>query len=218
MDHGGVVIDYYGDGLAAMWNAPTDCPGHADRAVQAAIAMQNELPAINSAWADKLGGLVRLGIGVNTGRAQIGNSGSQRRLKYGPRGHAVNLTSRVEAATKVLGVPCLLTGATRAALSGGVQVRRICRARLTGMAEGVEIFELPAFSDLSTWLTQRQRYEAALLFYEQERAADCRAACRAMLDEFGPNDGPTKWLLKQAETRLADTDATFDPVFAVETK
>jgi adenylate cyclase len=218
MDHGGVVIDYYGDGLAAMWNAPTDCPGHADRAVNAALAMQNELPAINSAWAEKLGGLVRLGIGVNTGRAQIGNSGSQRRLKYGPRGHAVNLTSRVEAATKVLGVPCLLTGATRAALSGSVQVRRICRARLTGMTEGVELFELPAIGELSTWLTQRERYEAALLLYEQEQAAACRAACRAMLDELGPIDGPTKWLLKQAEARLADADATFDPVFAVETK
>ena len=37
MDHGGVVIDYYGDGLAAMWNAPTDVPQHADRAVQAAV-------------------------------------------------------------------------------------------------------------------------------------------------------------------------------------
>ena len=218
MDHGGVVIDYYGDGLAAMWNAPTDCSGHADRAVQAAIAMQNELPAINSAWAEKLGGLVRLGIGVNTGRAQIGNSGSQRRLKYGPRGHAVNLTSRVEAATKVLGVPCLLTGATRVALSTGIQVRRVCRARLTGMTEGVDLFELPAFSDLTAWQKLREHYEEALALYEHEQPADCRAACRVILEEFGPNDGPAKWLLKQSEERLADVDATFDPVFAVETK
>jgi adenylate cyclase len=201
-----------------MWNAPTDCPGHADRAVQAAIAVQNELPAINSAWAEKLGGLVRLGIGINTGRAQIGNSGSQRRLKYGPRGHAVNLTSRVEAATKILGVPCLLTGATRSALSGGIQLRRICRARLTGMTEGVDLYELPAIGELASWQQLRQRYEEALALYEQERPTDCRAACQAILAEFGDSDGPTKWLLKQADLRLADADATFDPVFAVETK
>jgi adenylate cyclase len=218
MDHGGVVIDYYGDGLAAMWNAPTDCPGHADLAVQAALAMQNELPAINSAWAEKLGGLVRLGIGLNTGRAQIGNSGSRRRLKYGPRGHAVNLTSRVEAATKVLGVSCLLTGATRRALNTSPPLRRLCRARLTGMREVVELCEVASFSDHPTWLRQRDQYEAALALYEQERAGECLVACRALQTEFGTSDGPTNWLLQQAERRIAAADATFDPVFAVETK
>src|SRR5262249_52486127 len=90
MDHRGVVIDYYGDGLAAMWNAPTEVPQHADLAVQAAAAMIGELPTINSHWKERLGGEIRLGMGLNTGRAQVGNSGSQRRLKYGPRGHTVN--------------------------------------------------------------------------------------------------------------------------------
>ncbi|HMC11180.1 MAG TPA: adenylate/guanylate cyclase domain-containing protein, partial [Pirellulaceae bacterium] len=58
MDHSGVVIDYYGDGLAAMWNAPTDVQQHADKAVEAALAMVNELPAINTQWAERLGGLI----------------------------------------------------------------------------------------------------------------------------------------------------------------
>jgi adenylate cyclase len=218
MDHGGVVIDYYGDGLAAMWNAPTETPQHADRAIEAALAMQNELPGINSQWAEKLGGVVRLGIGLHTGKAQVGNSGSRRRLKYGPRGHAVNLTSRVEAATKVLGVPCLLTGATRAALSKLPPVRRVCRARLTGMIEAVELFELAAFSDHPTWLAQREKYEAALTHYEKKRVEECLAACRAIQEQFGAADGPTNWLLKQAETRLAAGEEPFDPVFTVETK
>ena len=218
MDHGGVVIDYYGDGLAAMWNAPTDSLQHADRAVEAALAMQNELPAINSQWAEKLGGVIRLGIGLHSGKAQVGNSGSRRRLKYGPRGHAVNLTSRVEAATKVLGVPCLLTGATRAFLNKPTPVRRVCRARLTGMTEAVELFELAAFSDHPTWVAQREKYEAALALYEKRRPEECLAACRAIQEEFGASDGPTSWLLKQAEARLAAGDTPFDPVFAVETK
>lgn len=218
MDHGGVVIDYYGDGLAAMWNAPTETPQHADRAIEAALAMQNELPAINSQWAEKLGGVVRLGIGLHTGKAQVGNSGSRRRLKYGPRGHAVNLTSRVEAATKVFGVPCLLTGATRAALNRLTPLRRVCRARLTGMTEAVELFELAAFSDHPTWLAQREKYEAALSLYEKRRIAECLAACRAIQEQFGTGDGPTNWLLKQAETSHAAPDAPFDSVFTVETK
>jgi len=218
MDQGGVVIDYYGDGLAAMWNAPTDMPQHADRALAAALGMLAELPAINTQWAEKLGGLVRLGVGVHSGRAQIGNSGSKRRLKYGPRGHAVNLTSRVEAATKVLGVSCLVTGAVQRALTGKTPLRRVCRARLTGMREAVELFELPAGSDLARWEALRPRYEAALALFEQDRAQECLAACRALIEEFGAGDGPTSWLMKQCEGRLAALDATFDPVFAVETK
>jgi adenylate cyclase len=218
MDHGGVVIDYYGDGLAAMWNAPTEAPQHADRAVQAALAMLNELPAINSHWAEKLGGQIRLGVGINTGKAQVGNSGSKRRLKYGPRGHAVNLTSRVEAATKVLGVPCLITGATQAALAKPVPLRRVCRARLTGMVDAVDLYELAAFSDHVAWLKQREKYETALALYEQKRPGECLAACKAIQQELGTSDGPTNWLIKQAEKCVTTEDATFDPVFAVETK
>src|SRR5207253_3197667 len=141
-----------GDGLAAMWNAPTDLPQHADQAVNAAVAMMNELPAINSQWAERLGGIIRLGVGLNTGRAQVGNSGSRRRFKYGPRGHAVNLTSRVEAATKVLGVTGLLTATTRGALTLNLALRRVCRARLTGLVEPVDLFELPAPGQDAQWL------------------------------------------------------------------
>lgn len=217
MDHGGVVIDYYGDGLAAMWNAPADVPQHADRALAAAVAMHSELPHINSQWAERLGGILRLGLGIHSGRAQVGNSGSQRRLKYGPRGHAVNLTSRVEAATKVFGVAGLLTGPTRSALVGAYDLRRVCTARLTGMSEPVELYELPPARDLVAWSDRRTSYDAALALYEANQIADCTAACDALLRTF-PTDGPTKWLLARAEQRLACSDTPFDPVFTVETK
>ena len=218
MDHGGVVIDYYGDGLAAMWNAPAEVPQHADKAVEAALAMASELPAINSQWAERLGGIVRLGIGIHTGRAQVGNSGSRRRLKYGPRGHAVNLTSRVEAATKVFGVSCLLTAATHEQLTIDLPLRRLCKARLTGMVEAVDLYELPTAGDAPSWAPRRERYEAALALYEQNAIAECRDACCALLNELGDSDGPTKWLLARAQQRLAAADEPFEPVFAVETK
>lgn len=218
MDHGGVVIDYYGDGLAAMWNAPTDMQQHADHAVEAALAMINELPAINTQWAERLGGIIRLGIGIHTGRAQVGNSGSKRRMKYGPRGHAVNLTSRVEAATKVFGVTCLLTAATRQQLKMDFPLRRICKARLTGMTEAVDLFEISPAVKQPTWPLQKQRYEAALALYEQNKMPECQQACQAILEELGDFDAPSKWLLARAQQRLAAPDGPFDPVFSVETK
>jgi adenylate cyclase len=218
MDHGGVVIDYYGDGLAAMWNAPTDQPQHADLAAQAALAMLAELPDLNAAWEAKLEARIRLGIGLHTGLAQVGNSGSRRRLKYGPRGHAVNLTSRIETATKVVGAACLLSAATNAALAIAVPRRRVCRAQLSGMADPVDLYELPANASDPTWPERCERYEAALALWEQERAEQCLQACQRMREEFGPDDGPLEWLTAKALERAADNSSAFVSVFSVETK
>ena len=217
MDHGGVVIDYYGDGLAAMWNAPTSEPRHADRAAQAALAMIDELQAINGRWAEKLGSSIRLGIGLNTGTAQVGNSGSKRRLKYGPRGHSVNLTSRVEAATKVLGATCLMTGSTNAALTASLPRRRICRVRLPGLAEPVELFELSPDKSADARAAHFKGYEAALDLWERDQAAECLKACLE-LQQIDPDDGPTRFLLSRAEQRIEAGSAPFDPALSIETK
>jgi len=176
------------------------------------------LPGINTQWAERLGGIIRLGVGIHTGRAQVGNSGSRRRLKYGPRGHSVNLTSRVEAATKVFGISCLMTAATRQQLKNDFPLRRICKARLTGMTEANDLFELSAASNQPTWPLVRLRYEAALALYEANEIAKCKQACQDMLEEFGDGDAPTKWLLARAEQRQSASDTPFDPVFSVETK
>jgi adenylate cyclase len=218
MDYGGVVIDYYGDGLAAMWNAPTDQPQHADLAAEAALAMLGELPRLNEAWEEKLGSRIRLGIGLHTGKAQVGNSGSQRRLKYGPRGHAVNLASRVEAATKSLRAACLLTASTEAALSIAVPRRRVCRAQLTGLAEPVDLFELPAAADDRTWKDRCDKYALALARWEEERVDDCLVILRNLQSEYGRNDGPVEWLAAKAEERGVDSSSPLMRVFAVETK
>jgi adenylate cyclase len=200
MDRQGVVIDYYGDGVAAMWNAPTDVPDHADQAVAAALDMLSDLPAINSQWAERLGGLIRLGVGLHTGPAQVGNSGSRRRLKYGPRGHAVNLTSRIEAATKVLGVPCLVSETTTALLSQNWPLRRIGRVRLTGMAEPVTLFELGLCpEEPAAWDARKAAYEQAVAQFEAGQTAAALQAALQLQQAF-PQDGPTRWLLTQLRT------------------
>ena len=111
-DEKGVVIDYYGDGIAAFWNAPITQLDHAQLACDAALRMLKTLPDINAKWAHQLGQFLRIGIGINTGPALVGNSGSKRRIKYGPRGSTVNMASRIESATKSIGVPLLVSAST----------------------------------------------------------------------------------------------------------
>ena len=118
VEYGGVIVDYAGDGILAMWNAPAKQPDHAVRACRAGLAMLGELPALNARWGDEAAGSLAMGIGINTGEALVGNTGSKRKFKYGPHGHPVNLASRVQDATKKLGLPLLITASTRDRLPG----------------------------------------------------------------------------------------------------
>jgi adenylate cyclase len=144
LQEGGTIIDYYGDGLSAMWNAPCDQANHAERACRAALAMQERIAAIDEQWRTTLGAPLRMGVGVHTGRAQVGNAGSRRKLKYGPRGLTVNIASRIEQATKRLGVPVVVSRATQKRLGDGFTSTRLCRAKLRGAPTRVALYSISA--------------------------------------------------------------------------
>jgi adenylate cyclase len=118
---GGTVDKYIGDGLMAFWNAPLDVPGHANNACRAALAMIELIPRIDARMkaeteaAGKKHIPVRIGIGLNTGNVFVGNMGSEQRFDYSIIGDAVNVTARLESATKDFGIPILVSEGTRSA-------------------------------------------------------------------------------------------------------
>jgi adenylate cyclase len=142
MSHGGVIVDYAGDGILAMWNAPVPQEDHVARACRAALAMLGELPGLNTQWTATVGTPLALGIGVNTGMAQVGNTGSSRKLKYGPHGLTVNLASRVQDATKRVGAPLLISPAVKERLPTSFQTRPVGAVTLAGISEPVMLHEL----------------------------------------------------------------------------
>jgi adenylate cyclase len=119
LDHGGTVDKYMGDAIMAFWNAPLDDAEHARNSAIAALAMRAELAKLNERWQAKAAGenktfpVVRFGIGLNTGVCCVGNLGSTRRFDYSAIGDDVNVASRLEGATKFLGVDIAANGATR---------------------------------------------------------------------------------------------------------
>jgi len=219
LKHGGIIIDYYGDGLAAMWNAPLDQVDHAILACRAALAMQAELPAISSLWQDRLGKPLQIGVGVNSGPARVGNAGSRMRLKYGPRGHTVNVSSRIEGATKYLGVPVLIAGSTQRLLGEEFLTRRVCQVRAVGLEGNVELFELRSATQDSNWLRLRQIYEPALASYE---AGKFEAALQLIqtieADAALQSDGPMRMLQKLTCEAIEDPPEKFDPAFKLDGK
>jgi adenylate cyclase len=214
----GVVVDYSGDGLMAMWNAPADQPDHAAKACRAALGMLADLPQLDAEWQGRLGGPLRLGIGLNTGPALCGNIGSRYKFKYGALGHAVNLASRVEGATKQLGVPLLITGPTREKLGDGFAARRLCRARVVGIEGAVDLYELHAEGAAPEWQAWRDGYEQGLALFE---AGDWRGTCRALYPLLPHQETPDVTcllLMGRALEALQSPPERFDGIIELSSK
>ena len=100
MNNGGTIDKYMGDCIMAFWNAPLDCPNHAEMAVKTSIECAKETAKLKQEFKDKGLPEINIGSGVNTGTCIVGNMGSDMRFDYSVIGDAVNLAARLEAATR----------------------------------------------------------------------------------------------------------------------
>lgn len=109
--HNGALDKFIGDAIMAYWGAPVATDDDADRAVRAALDMQDQLHALNVRWAAAGRPMLHAGIGINLGDAFVGNIGSPRRLEYTLIGDTVNLASRLCGLAR--GGETLITDAVR---------------------------------------------------------------------------------------------------------
>jgi len=179
----GVLVDYLGDELMAMWGAPIAQADHAQLACQAAHRMMGALPDISERWRNQLGTEVKLGIGINSGIARVGNTGSRQKFKYGPLGDTVNVASRVQGATKYLGADCLMTGSTLENLESPPPNRRLARVRVVNIEQPVELYEL-ACTEQSDWLVRCQRYAEVLQSLEKRDLGTARQLAERLALDF----------------------------------
>jgi adenylate cyclase len=112
--HNGALDKFIGDSIMAYWGAPVASDDDADRAVRAAMDMQDQLHALNVRWAAAGRPMLHAGIGINLGDAFVGNIGSPRRLEYTLIGDTVNLASRLCGLAR--GGETLVSDAVRAEL------------------------------------------------------------------------------------------------------
>lgn len=143
----GTIDKYLGDGLMAYWNAPIDTPDHASLACAAALEMVATIPRIDAemaGWARaerRPHTTVAIGVGVNTGRAFVGNMGSEQRFDYSMVGDPINVAARLEAATKEFGVPIIVSEETRQRAKG-FRFAPLGRVALKGRAEAALVHAL----------------------------------------------------------------------------
>ncbi|HEY2962709.1 MAG TPA: adenylate/guanylate cyclase domain-containing protein [Pyrinomonadaceae bacterium] len=108
--HGGTLDKYLGDGLMALFGAPTTTPDDASNALNAAVAMQRRLLGINRELRDEGFPEIGVGMGLHTGEVVVGYIGSDRRSEYTAIGDTVNTSSRLES--NALGGEILISDAT----------------------------------------------------------------------------------------------------------
>jgi adenylate cyclase len=142
MKRRGMVNDFIGDGLFAVFGAPVDDPEHAWHAVSAALAMQDALARLNDRWRARDAVTLAIGVAVNSGEVFAGNVGSAQRKKYAVIGDPVNTVARIESLNRDLGTSILVSGATLAAVKDRVVVRDLGTVTMKGKTQAVEIFEL----------------------------------------------------------------------------
>ncbi|MEE9521810.1 MAG: adenylate/guanylate cyclase domain-containing protein [candidate division NC10 bacterium] len=140
--HGGTVDKFIGDAVMALFGAPIQRDDDAVRAVRTALAMTRLVQELSPKWEARCGRPLRIGVGLNTGEAVVGNIGSELRTDYTAIGDVVNLASRLEGLTKELGVPIVVSETTCEEARGEFRLRPIREVFVKGRAVAVKVYTL----------------------------------------------------------------------------
>jgi adenylate cyclase len=138
----GVVDKYIGDAIMVVFGAPEPMADDALRAVRSAVGMRNALSRLNERLRERGAPLLRTGIGIHTGEVIAGSIGHEEQRQYTVIGDAVNLASRLETATKDLGVNILISEHTYALVKDHVQARQVKEIHVKGRAQPVMTYEV----------------------------------------------------------------------------
>jgi adenylate cyclase len=130
--HEGCVISFMGDGMLAVFGAPTEIANHAEQALQAALKMLAELPEVCP---------LAMGIGIHSGSVVAGCLGSGAHIEFSVIGDAVNVASRIETLTKQAGCSILISETTRSYLRS-YPLQSLSKMAIRGRVAPLELFTI----------------------------------------------------------------------------
>jgi class 3 adenylate cyclase len=140
-ENGGVVLQFIGDEIEAVFGAPQADEDHPDHAVAAAVAMRASLQQLNAERRQQGEPAIQHGIGIHSGPVLAGNVGSTERKTYTMLGDTVNLASRLQVLNKELQTDILISGETRDRLArSDVPLRSMGRHTVKGKTETVDVY------------------------------------------------------------------------------
>ena len=138
----GTVDKFIGDAIMAYFNAPLALDAHADMAVKSALRQLQKLNELNIELKKEFGIELKIGIGINSGEAIVGEMGSSGRSDYTLIGDTVNVASRVESLTKNYNCKLLITQQTKDLLQENYNIKKVDVLKVRGKKEETTIYEV----------------------------------------------------------------------------
>jgi class 3 adenylate cyclase len=165
--YGGFVVQSTGDGIFALFGAPVAHEDHPQRALYAALRMQEEMRRYGDRMRTKGQTPLQLRVGVNTGEVVVRSiqTGADH-TEYTPIGHSTGLAARLQT----LATPgtTMISGATRRLVEGFFQLKSLGPTRLKGVTEQVDVYEVTGLGPLRTRL-QRAAAHGLTKFVGRQR-------------------------------------------------
>jgi adenylate cyclase len=217
MDCRGTVDKFIGDAIMAIWNAPLDDANHPENAVDSALQMVSKLHELNPGWIARGFPEIKVGVGINTGLANVGNMGSDSRFDYTVIGDNVNLASRLEGLNKVYGTEILISEATYTEVKNRFFCRLIDNVRVKGKHRPVRIYQPLCEGTGDT--AQREAVEGfAKMFdcYEEGRFEEAMKLLENV--RFEPGDTLHAVYVERLEHLSENPPETWDGVFVAQSK
>ena len=138
----GMIDKFIGDAVMAEFGAPVPSDDHAYWACKAAVEMLEAQHEVSKSWEAQGHSAFRIGVGIHTGYAVLGNLGSEQRSDYTCIGDAVNVSSRIEGLNKTFKTELLISEDTYAACSESLDAREVGHSDIRGRKEKVLLYEL----------------------------------------------------------------------------
>jgi class 3 adenylate cyclase/CHASE2 domain-containing sensor protein len=176
----GSLARFAGDQFLAYWGAPEPCDDAADRALRAAVEIQDALRSRREApAADELDSRLHIGIGLHCGPALVGHVGSRSYRDYNIVGDTVNTTSRIESLTKHYAAAVLASGEFVAALRTKPVTLLLDRVQLKGRSRGTGLHAVFSAAD-DPGAAARESWSRAFALYEGSDFAEAAAAFKTL--------------------------------------
>lgn len=147
-EEGACIDKFIGDAIMAEFGVPLKTDDHARRALRAAIRLRAVAEGfrlwMHERFPDRSLPEFGIGIGLHTGLAVAGNIGTAQRMEYTAIGDSVNLASRLEGMTKVVGCVILASQDTLDSAGPGFELGRASTISVKGRAQPVDVREVLA--------------------------------------------------------------------------
>jgi adenylate cyclase len=216
-DSMGTLDKFVGDALMAFWNAPLDVPDHPSRAVQSLLDMHSALSELNERIAPEFGVKLRMGGGIHTGFAHVGNMGTAELMDYTAIGDTVNTASRLEGLCTKYGVNSVISKDTADQCKDTFALKPLDVVRVKGRSSGIPVFTILSPEEAHEREKELNLWKEAFALYINGDFRGAGRICQSLQSER-PDEKIYAIFSERVETMAVNVPENWDGVFTYEVK